>query len=320
MKLARRLAPVLALAVLSACNRGAFRAGPPEAKIGWPLGLPVYDHVVIVVEENKDYGQIVGHPAAPYLNELRKRSASFTRMYAEEHHSQGNYFWLFSGSNKDAGFHDLVPRRPLTSANLGTALLRGGRSFRGYSEGLPAIGSTVHRAGLYARKHVPWVSFANVPAEASLRWQDFPSRFEDLPTVSFVIPDLVHDMHNGRFPASVSAGDAWLRQHLDGYVLWAEGHKSLLIVTFDEDDQGPAGLTDPASPDPRRRNRIATLFAGYRIKAGDYDEGKGITHVNILRTLEAMYGLERAGRQQPYALRAGIADDHIITDVFSVLP
>jgi hypothetical protein len=316
----RRLAPVLALVLLSACNRGSFRAAPPGAKIGWPLGLPVYDHVVIVVEENKNYEQIVGHPAAPYLNELRKRSASFTRMYAEEHHSQGNYFWLFSGSNQGVGFHNQVPRRSIMAPNLGEGLLRAGRSFRGYAEGLPAIGSTVDKAGLYARKHVPWVSFTNVPAEANLRWQDFPSRFEDLPTVAFVVPNLADDMHNGSFPASVAAGDAWLRQHLDAYMRWAEGHKSLLIVTFDEDDQGPTGLTDPASPDPRRRNRIATFFVGYRIKAGEYDEGKGITHVNLLRTLEAMYGLERAGAQQPFALRAGIADEHIITDVFSVLP
>ena len=65
------------------------------------------------------------------------------------------------------------------------------------------------------------------------------------------------------------------------------------------------------------RNRIATIFAGARIKPGDYAEGKGITHVNILRTLEAMYGLPRAGAQQPNAAGGGIRDDFIITDIFA---
>jgi len=36
----------------------------------------------------------------------------------------------------------------------------------------------------------------------------------------------------------------------------------------------------------------------------------------ILRTLEAMYGLSRSGHQQPNAVRAGITDDYIMTDVF----
>src|SRR5216683_4578734 len=66
-----------------------------------PAGLPVYDHVVIVVEENKDYEQIIGNKNASYINDvLRKEGANLTKSYAEEHFSEGNYFWLFSGSNQ----------------------------------------------------------------------------------------------------------------------------------------------------------------------------------------------------------------------------
>src|SRR6266852_1746867 len=35
----------------------------------WPSTLPRYDHIIIVVEENKDYEQIIANPAAPYLNQ-----------------------------------------------------------------------------------------------------------------------------------------------------------------------------------------------------------------------------------------------------------
>ena len=49
------------------------------------------------------------------------------------------------------------------------------------------------------------------------------------------------------------------------------------------DPSGVSGLTDPASPDVARRNHIATIFVGAHIKPGRYTEGKGATHVNILR-------------------------------------
>jgi acid phosphatase len=75
---------------------------------------------------------------------------------------------------------------------------------------------------------------------SNLRFQqDFPSDYDSLPTVSFVIPNMVNDMHNGVVPTSVTAGDTWLRQHLDGYYNWAKDHNSLLIVTFDESSESP---------------------------------------------------------------------------------
>ena len=35
--------------------------------------------------------------------------ASISRMLSEEHNSQGNCSWLFSGSNQNVGFFDQVP-------------------------------------------------------------------------------------------------------------------------------------------------------------------------------------------------------------------
>lgn len=320
----KRYAPVLALFLLSCSTNpppsssrlGAASPPPP----GWTAGLPVYDHVVIVVEENKDYEQVAGQPAAPYINRLRTEGANLTRMYAEEHHSEGNYFWLFSGSNQNIGFNDFIPA-PITKSNLGKQLLDAGRSFAGYSENLPSIGSTVEGDGLYARKHVPWITFSNLPngktvaTSSNLRFKDFPSDLTKLPTVSFVIPNLINDMHDGSVPGSITAGDTWLRKNLDGYYQWAKEHNSLLIVTFDENDHGPTGLTDPAAKAPAKRNRIVTIFAGAHVKRGDFAEGKGVTHVNVLRTLEAMYGLARSGAQQPLARAAGISDD-FLSDIF----
>ena len=177
----------------------------------WPPALPVYDHIVIVVEENKDFEQILGGGFdAPYIRKLASEGAIFERMFAEEHYSQGNYFWLFSGSNQNVGFRDQVPSKanhpdyPFKASSLGEQLIAKGLSFKGYAESLPSIGSAVDfdppncrgDQCIYARKHVPWISFANVPngttieTSSNLRFADFPSDYAMLPTVAFVIPNL----------------------------------------------------------------------------------------------------------------------------------
>src|SRR6516162_6420822 len=125
------LAVYLALGLSFADGADVRPAKASTNSVAWPAGLPVYQHVVIVVEENKDYDQIIGNPNAAYINgTLRKEGASFTQMFGEEHFSQGNYFWLFSGSNQHVGFHDRVPTAanhpdyPFQASNLGAQLIK----------------------------------------------------------------------------------------------------------------------------------------------------------------------------------------------------
>lgn len=61
---------------------------------------------------------------------------------------------------------------------------------------------------------------------------------------------------------------------------WALNNNSLLIVTFDEDDD-------------HNGNHIPTIFYGPMVRGGQYAEH--IDHYNILRTIEDMYGLPYAG-------------------------
>jgi len=208
-----------------------------------PRVLPVYDHVVIVVEENKNYEQIIGNTNAPlYQRGSQKRGGDSHENVRRGAPQSRKLLWLFSGSNQKIGFVDAVPQSPIKTSNLGEELIRTGHSFKGYSEGLPEIGSLVNRDGLYARKHCPWISFSNVPngktaADSSnLRFpEDFPKDYNALPTVSLVIPNLVNDMHDGNPRSSIPAGDQWLCRHINGYYEWAKQHNSLLILTFDEE-------------------------------------------------------------------------------------
>src|SRR5262245_33808456 len=65
-----------------------------------PAALPRPDHIVIVIEENHDFAQIIGSADAPYINSLVQQGAVMTASTAVEHPSQPNYLDLFSGANQ----------------------------------------------------------------------------------------------------------------------------------------------------------------------------------------------------------------------------
>ena len=69
---------------------------------------------------------------------------------------------------------------------------------------------------------------AETPAgiRSHLRLVDFPENYGKLPTVSVVIPNLIHDMYDGRPPKSIADGDTWLKQHLDGYYQWSKNQEA----------------------------------------------------------------------------------------------
>ncbi|MCL6442863.1 MAG: hypothetical protein K6T83_05295, partial [Alicyclobacillus sp.] len=127
-----------------------------------PLGVRAPAHIVIVVEENHAYGEIVGNPKAPYINRLMREGATFTNYHGVEHPSQPNYLDLFSGSNQGVT-SDSCPHT-FTAPNLASELRAAGGTFAGYAEDLPSLGFTGCSNGrlgtawgaTYARKHSPW--------------------------------------------------------------------------------------------------------------------------------------------------------------------
>ncbi len=258
----------------------------PSASGVRQTSVPEPAHTVVVVMENHAYAQIIGSPDAPFINTLARRGALFTRSYAITHPSEPNYLALFSGSTQGIA-DDGCPYR-FTTPNLAADLIKAGKSFAGYAEDLPGPGSPACSAGDYARKHVPWANFSNVPGSVSLPFTSFPAPgFARLPTVSFVIPNLCHDMHD----CSVAAGDAWLRAHIAGYASWAMSHHSLLVLTWDEDDDSQG-------------NHITTIFVGQMVRPGRYAEQ--VTHYSVLAAIEAAYGLPRDGQAATAAPITGI--------------
>src|SRR5262249_25124330 len=126
-------------------------AGPAAAAAWSPA------HVVVVIEENHGFEQIIGNPDAPFINKLAAQGALFTDAHGVTHPSQPNYLALFSGSTQGITGDGAVWGAPLSTPNLGAALIAKGYTFAGYSEGLPEVGSLERSAaGSYARRHNPW--------------------------------------------------------------------------------------------------------------------------------------------------------------------
>ena len=285
----RALIAMLAACIVAACGSvapGATQptpATPPSSAAPQPThsssatgrpAVPRPDHLVVVIFENKDVASQTA-TAAPFLSSVAAGGATFTNSRAITHPSQPNYLALFSGSTQG-----VATDRCLTPfhgrSNLGAQLVAAGYSFTGYSEDLPSVGFQGCSHGGYAAKHNPWAHFDNVPATANQPYSSFPRQFSDLPSVAFVIPNLCHDMHD----CPTSVGDQWARTNLGPYLDWAKAHRSLLLITYDEND-GRAG------------NKILTVIAGAGVRPGTYPEA--VDHYRVLRTIEAMFGLQPIG-------------------------
>lgn len=251
--------------------------------------LPTPAHVVVVVEEDHSYNEILGSPFPgiesfptvlpspltqdPNIRQLASLGASMTNMHSVSHPNGITYQALFSGMIPRP---DYIPPQPYTQPNIASELIAAGYSFGGYSESLPKTGYTGGDSGQYARQHNAWVDFGNVPKTDNLPFSKFPTDYTKLPTVSYVIPNADDNMHSG----SVSNADNWLRQDLSNYVHWIWKHNSMLVITWDESHTSS--------------DQIPTIFLGPMVTAGNY--GQSLTQANVLSTLEEMYGLSPTGR------------------------
>jgi arylsulfatase A-like enzyme len=250
--------------------------------------LPRPDHVVVVIEENRSYAQIMDKlNINSYIHALAKRGVLFTQSYGVAHPSQPNYLALFSGSTH--GITNNSCPNILDSDNLATRLLDSGLSFASFAESLPEVGDDTCVSGAYHRKHNPVTNWqgTRLAAELNKRFVDFPQDFSKLPTISFVIPDQDNDMHDGSFEAS----DDWLKARIAPYSEWAMEHNSLLILTWDEDNY-------------QADNHIVTILVGPMVKAGK--SAQRINHYSVLRTILDFYDLPALGESHDVEAINGI--------------
>jgi hypothetical protein len=194
--------------------------------------VPRYDHIVVIVEENKNYDQILNPAAAPNIAGLAAQYGDAAQFFSEVHPSEANYVAMLGGDtfgihDDDAfychagstdrfcpgagapGYADHTVHAP----HLGQQLEAKGLTWKGYYEDLPSPGSAAVIADpaspgggqgrpLYASKHSGFMNFAAVQAD--------PHRAEHivafdqlnadlaanrLPSFALVVPNQCNEMH-----------------------------------------------------------------------------------------------------------------------------
>jgi phosphatidylinositol-3-phosphatase len=243
-------------------------------------------HLILVVEENHDFGQVIGSRSAPFLNQLAARGTLLTNYQAITHPSLPNYLALTTGST--LGVHRDCQTCQMPAANLVDQLQAAGISWKAYYQGLPTPGAPVARTGAYTKNVDPFLHLRDIstaPARAR-RVVPLSQLHADLangrlPRFVVIAPDLRHDMHNG----TVTTGDAFLRR-LDRELRTAPGLRGRfrLVVTFDEGRRGH-GVSRG-----RGGGRVATIIVGSGVPAGTRDAAR-YNHYALLRSIERLFGL-----------------------------
>jgi phosphatidylinositol-3-phosphatase len=274
------LVALLVLAPAARVNGAAARAD-----VAGVTAVPPFEHVILIVFENKESDQVVGNPDAPTFETLARRYASLTDYRAVAHPSLPNYLALVSGSTQGIG-SDCTSCQ-IDASNIADTLERAGKTWKTYAEGLPRPGFTGAWAGRYAKKHNPFLYFRDVLAHPSRLRRVVPiGRFArdlragQLPDFSMIVPDLCHDMHD----CSVATGDRWLRSFLRPVLQGPVLRNGVVFVTFDEGSSNVGG-----------GGHVPALALGPLVRPGSRSSAV-VDHYGLLRTIEAAWGLPFLGR------------------------
>ncbi len=311
---------------------GAFGAGRPAAartmapEVGTTTpGAPASEaapaaagsppHIMLIVEENEGYKDIIGSSSAPYLNGLATSYVSATNWYGVQHNSPHDYLDLTIGSDLN-----LPNGKPYSVPMIVDELHSSGTSWKGYMESMPsncANGSTSN--GLYDPNHNPfhyfthyssapggWCNSANLGTEGVLPYPG-PSGLvtalnaANAPDFVFLVPNDCDDMHgdspNAASPCNnasntqlIRTGDTWLSNNLPGVLSssWFQ-QDGIVIITWDEgsDSSGCCGLGSPGG-------HVATIV----VTTGNQGAGTFATtgdHYGALRAIEEAYGVGLLG-------------------------
>jgi len=195
--------------------------------------MPRYEHIFVIIAENKSFDQIIGRPEAPRLNSLAKEYGNAVRFYAEDHPSEGNYVAMLGGDtfgirDDDAWYceplkigpycpHSMLPGyvpHSVSARSLVDQLTEAKLTWKGYFEDLPAPGSLVifdpdtehpdpnRPAELYAAKHNGFVNFQRIREDPEIAKKMVPLdrlgkdlKVDVLPNYAQIVLNQCNDMH-----------------------------------------------------------------------------------------------------------------------------
>jgi phosphatidylinositol-3-phosphatase len=185
----------LAAAIQTGCGGGSTTDPPPPSH-----KVPLFAHVLIVVEENHAYRSVIGNPAMPYTNSLAAQYGLATQDYADRHNSLPNYFMFTTG---DLVTTDDLYTGTVTSDNVVPAITAAGKTWKVYVESLPIIGYLGPTTIPYGKDHNPFTYLSDVLNSSSqaanvVSFARLAADMQNgtLPNYAMIIPDFANDGHD----------------------------------------------------------------------------------------------------------------------------
>jgi hypothetical protein len=245
---------------------------------------------MVMVLENREQGEVIGNPQAPYLNGLAKRFGLAESSYATTHPSLPNYLELVAGTT--FGIDSDCTSCSVEGPTLVDQLDAKGIGWKAYMEAMPTACFRGDTSGTYAKKHDPFTYFSHL-ADDPARCQHvvpYSELSHDLTSASappflWVTPDLCDDGHD----CSTATMDAWVARNLEPVLgsSWFQD-RGVVIVTFDE------GTSDASCCNGAHGGRITTIVAAQGAPGGQRSTAP-VDHAGTLATIEDVYGLTHLG-------------------------
>ena len=238
---------ILCVAFATGCGSAVGIGNTLNNGTGSTGTVPQFSHVVVVMEENASYTDVIGSSAMPYLNGLANKYSLATQYYGNTHPSIGNYFMLTTGKieTNDDGFSGTI-----SDDNLARQFAKDGKTWKAYAESIPSAGYLGGDSGPYLKHHVPFTYFSDVTGDSTqaaniVPFTSFSSDVAsgNLPSFSFVVPDAQHDAHDcpsgGQLcqqSDKLATADNWLQSNIAPLVSSSSFSDTLLVIVFDEGD------------------------------------------------------------------------------------
>src|SRR5215472_14105356 len=113
---------LIAFVMLSGLAATPVVAAPPTPSDG----VPRYDHVFVIVEENHGLTDLIGNPAAPNINALAQQFGLATMYFGVTHPSEPNYVAILGGDFLGVADDNPYWLNTVDKLNLSTQLDRAG--------------------------------------------------------------------------------------------------------------------------------------------------------------------------------------------------
>jgi hypothetical protein len=282
------------------------------------LTVPKYDHIVLIIEENTGFNQVIGNSLAPNINNFANTYGLATQYFTVGDPSAPNYVAMLGGNffgiaDNNPYFTHTIDKPSLMSQLEGASL-----TWKGYFQSMPYAGfrgpcypnrcnGVPDFDSLYSAKHNGLLYFKSVQTSATERakmvpFQALTADLANPPAFMYIVPDQCHDMH-GSPPYCVDSGntgdnsfnhlvrvaDDMLGQMVSqimGAPFWSKGNNAIFITA----EQGPDGDTSGCCDAVPGTGNVATIVITSHGPRGLKDPTP-YNHYSLLKTFQKAFGL-----------------------------